>query len=732
MLEAIDACPAPVVAVVQGHALGGGIGLVACADIAIADRGAVFAFSEVKLGIVPAVISPFALRKIGESAARRYFVTGERFDAETALRIGLVHEVTDDLDAALEHVLTELRSAGPRAARHAKRLVLDRPGRRRRPLAGSPSGARATRARKGCARSSSGVPRRGRRHRGPACRRVTLSAEVDLDQASPLGEKLMIRSPGWSRGSVAVARGELVLGARHRPCLRRRAAPRSRRRARSPRRRVGPHDAPAVPQKELVLHAVRELHDHVGPDEPLAADRHVDVHAEGVDVEASCAVALPHLGRGAERRVGAGRDVEDVEREVAGTSSESNRASRPSDERTRWTGRSAQVGSLAGSRDEPRRAPRRVTALLAIASALLIGGADFLGGVSLSVTQAPCGSPRSPRSQGSLFALPAARPRRLGADDGGATSAWSLGAASAVGVGLVLFYTAMARGMISLVAPVTALIGAIIPVLYALGDGERPGAVASSGIVLAVAAIALVSLAPAHPAGIDAPRRRHAAARDRRRRPVRAVLRLPVPDVRRCRPLAGADLPRRGGGRPRSALALATTARARDRPRARRRASASSASLEVGAGVAVLLALQRGPVSVASVLASLYPVTTTFLAALLLRERLRGLQLVGVGFALVAVVLISSAIAVTGRSASPPTRPVAGSNSRSTVPGAARSLRVKAPFDAVVSAADRRPAAVDVTSGAGSGARPFPGRTWPHTVVVCPVRPPGRTAARTR
>jgi methylglutaconyl-CoA hydratase len=87
----------------------------------------VFAFSEVKLGIVPAVISPFVIRKIGESAARRYFVTGERFDAETALRMGLVHQVTDDLEAALEHVLGELRSAGPRAARHAKRLVLDHP-----------------------------------------------------------------------------------------------------------------------------------------------------------------------------------------------------------------------------------------------------------------------------------------------------------------------------------------------------------------------------------------------------------------------------------------------------------------------------------------------------------------------------------------------------------------------------------------------------------------------------
>jgi methylglutaconyl-CoA hydratase len=127
VLEAIDRCPAPVVARVQGHALGGGAGLVACADIAVADEKAVFAFSEVKLGIIPAVISPFALAKIGPSAARRYFLTGERFDAATALRIGLVHEVAADLDAGVERVLAELRSAGPRAVRHAKKLVHDRP-----------------------------------------------------------------------------------------------------------------------------------------------------------------------------------------------------------------------------------------------------------------------------------------------------------------------------------------------------------------------------------------------------------------------------------------------------------------------------------------------------------------------------------------------------------------------------------------------------------------------------
>jgi len=123
MLDAIDGCPAPVVARVQGHALGGGCGLVACSDIAIAEPSAQFAFSEVKLGIVPAVISPFALAKIGSAAARRYFVTGERFSAGTALRIGLVQEVSDDLDAAVDRVVGELLGAGPSAARTAKELA---------------------------------------------------------------------------------------------------------------------------------------------------------------------------------------------------------------------------------------------------------------------------------------------------------------------------------------------------------------------------------------------------------------------------------------------------------------------------------------------------------------------------------------------------------------------------------------------------------------------------------
>jgi enoyl-CoA hydratase/carnithine racemase len=123
MLAAIDSCPAPVVARIQGYCLGGGCGLAACCDIAICGDDAVFGFSEVKLGIVPAVISPFALAKIGRDAARRYFLTGERFGPEVALRIGLVSEIAPSLDGAVERVVDELLTSGPVAAREAKRLV---------------------------------------------------------------------------------------------------------------------------------------------------------------------------------------------------------------------------------------------------------------------------------------------------------------------------------------------------------------------------------------------------------------------------------------------------------------------------------------------------------------------------------------------------------------------------------------------------------------------------------
>jgi methylglutaconyl-CoA hydratase len=126
MCEAIDVCRAPVVARIQGYALGGGSGLAACADIAVAASDATFGFTEVKLGIVPAVISPFVLPKIGRHA-RRYFLTGERFDAQTALRIGLVHEVTDELDATVQALVDQLLSSGPNAVRAAKDLIRERP-----------------------------------------------------------------------------------------------------------------------------------------------------------------------------------------------------------------------------------------------------------------------------------------------------------------------------------------------------------------------------------------------------------------------------------------------------------------------------------------------------------------------------------------------------------------------------------------------------------------------------
>jgi methylglutaconyl-CoA hydratase len=127
MLEAVDSCPAPLVALVQGYALGGGSGLAACADVVIASPGASFGFTEVRLGIIPAVISPFVFAKIGAGHARRLFLTGERFDAETALRIGLVHEIADDLDAAVGRVVTEILKSGPEATRAAKRLAREQP-----------------------------------------------------------------------------------------------------------------------------------------------------------------------------------------------------------------------------------------------------------------------------------------------------------------------------------------------------------------------------------------------------------------------------------------------------------------------------------------------------------------------------------------------------------------------------------------------------------------------------
>ena len=125
MLERLDTLAMPLVGRVHGAALGGGVGLAAVCDIVIAAEDAVFALSEVKLGIVPAVVAPYVLRKIGVSAARELFLTGARFSAARAKEIGLVHEVVPagDLDAATGRRLAEILSAGPKAVGIAKALI---------------------------------------------------------------------------------------------------------------------------------------------------------------------------------------------------------------------------------------------------------------------------------------------------------------------------------------------------------------------------------------------------------------------------------------------------------------------------------------------------------------------------------------------------------------------------------------------------------------------------------
>ncbi len=123
MYAVMNECPVPIVGRIQGAAIGGGVGLVAVCDIAIAAPDAKFGLSEVKLGILPAVISPYVIAKIGETHARALFLTGERFDAERALRIGLVHRVADALDAAVDETVAQLKTSGPEAVRECKKLI---------------------------------------------------------------------------------------------------------------------------------------------------------------------------------------------------------------------------------------------------------------------------------------------------------------------------------------------------------------------------------------------------------------------------------------------------------------------------------------------------------------------------------------------------------------------------------------------------------------------------------
>ena len=125
MLRTIYLCPKPTVAKVQGDCYAGGMGLVAASDIVVAAVGVNFCLSEVKLGLIPATISPYVIKAMGEQAARRYFLTAERFDAAAALRLGFAHEVVapEDLDTTVAAIVKALVSNSPHAVCAAKKLV---------------------------------------------------------------------------------------------------------------------------------------------------------------------------------------------------------------------------------------------------------------------------------------------------------------------------------------------------------------------------------------------------------------------------------------------------------------------------------------------------------------------------------------------------------------------------------------------------------------------------------
>ncbi|GIL03899.1 MAG: enoyl-CoA hydratase/isomerase family protein [Burkholderiaceae bacterium] len=131
MLRTIDSCPKPVIARVHGDAYAGGMGLVAVADVAIAALPANFCLSETKLGLIPATIGPYVIRAIGARAARRYFLTAERFDSGEAFRLGLVHNITppEQLDPTINELLGALMHTSIHAVGEAKKLVRDLAGR---------------------------------------------------------------------------------------------------------------------------------------------------------------------------------------------------------------------------------------------------------------------------------------------------------------------------------------------------------------------------------------------------------------------------------------------------------------------------------------------------------------------------------------------------------------------------------------------------------------------------
>lgn len=152
MLHKLYSLPVVTIACVQGAAMGGGLGLSSCCDIVIADKDALFALSEVKLGLIPATIAPYVLRAMGERHARRYFQTGERFSGQRAYEIGFVHEVVsgaDEMESCLGGILKAVSANGPHAMKEAKKLCLDLAGERLTPELMNDTASRIARTRAG-------------------------------------------------------------------------------------------------------------------------------------------------------------------------------------------------------------------------------------------------------------------------------------------------------------------------------------------------------------------------------------------------------------------------------------------------------------------------------------------------------------------------------------------------------------------------------------------------------
>lgn len=282
-----------------------------------------------------------------------------------------------------------------------------------------------------------------------------------------------------------------------------------------------------------------------------------------------------------------------------------------------------------------------MTALLALASAVFIGGADFVGGVTsrtangirVAAFVALVGLPLT------LAVSIAYGSEHVGHPD----VVWSVLAGVTVAIGIGCFYIGMGRGLISVVAPVAAVTGAVIPVVYALVRGERPGVTALAGLVIAFFAVAVVSLAPSeqHPhteVVVD----RNVIALSLASGLFFGLFYITFSRVSEQAGMWPITIERTAAA---IVLIVLTLALTRGPVVGTRRVLPNVlliAVLEVAAVVPLLVALQRGPVAIASVVASLYPVTTVLLAGFVLRERLSRLQYAGVACALVAVALVST------------------------------------------------------------------------------------------